>query len=58
MSHIQIELSEEEDDILKTFMWLKDEENKRSALKKLIVYSKKIKEIEDALKIKQKLIVK
>ncbi len=55
MSHIQIELSDEEDDILRTYMWLAKENNKRQALKGLVRYSKKIKEINEAIKILDKM---
>jgi hypothetical protein len=55
MSHIQIELSDDEDEIIRTYMWLIGEDNKRSGLKKLIKYSKNIKEIGDAIKIRNKM---
>jgi len=55
MTHIQIELNDEEDEIIRTYMWLVGEDNKKSALKSLIRYSKKIKEIEDAIKIRNKM---
>ena len=55
MPHIQIELSDDEDEIIRTYMWLIGEDNKRVGLKKLIKYSKKIKEIGDAIKIRNKM---
>ena len=52
MKHIQIELTEEEDEILRVFMLLVDENNKKKALKKLIKESKNIPKIKQVLKIK------
>jgi len=54
MSLIQIKLSEEEDEVIRTYMWLIKEDNKRLALKSLIRYSKKIKEINNAIQLRNK----
>jgi hypothetical protein len=53
MKHIQIELNDEEDQILRTFMWLEDEDSKKIALKKLIKECMEIPKIKKAIQLKK-----
>lgn len=54
MKHIQIELNDDEDNILRTFMWLQDEDCKKVALKKLIKECMELPKIKEAIKLKNK----